>query len=98
MYRNYIAQMMNYKVNCSGWNDWNARPVMCIPPPQSLQQQSQAAAKRHEALSETTAAYMRLQVEVLGKLNDKLDGHEDRLKKVEEQHKEAEEHGATEEG
>ena len=75
------------------------------PALQSLQQESQAAAKRHEALSEAaakrhealseaTVAYMKLQVEMLGKMNDKLDSHETRLQKVEERQKEADEHVA----
>ena len=64
------------------------------PALQSLQQESQAAAKRHDALSAVTMAYMKLQVEVLGKINDKLDSHETRFQKVEERQKEADEHVA----
>ena len=45
------------------------------PALKSLQQESQAATKRYEALSEATVAYMRLQVELLGKMNEKLDSH-----------------------
>ena len=58
----------------------------------SLQQESQATAKRHEALSEATVAYMRLQVELLGKMNEKLDSHETRLQV--EVRQEADEHVA----
>ena len=64
------------------------------PALKSLQQESQAAAKRHEALSEATVTYMRLQVELLGKMNEKLDSHETRLQKVEERQEEADEHVA----
>ena len=64
------------------------------PALQSLQQESQAAAKRHEALSAVTMAYMKLQVEALGKMNEKLDSHETRLQKVEERQKQADEHVA----
>ena len=63
------------------------------PALKSLQQESKAAAKRHEALSEATVAYMRMQVELLGKMNEKLDSHETHLQKVEER-QEADEHVA----
>ena len=51
------------------------------------------AAKRHEALSKATVAYMRLHVELLGKMNEKLDSHETHLQKVEER-QEVDEHVA----
>ena len=46
---------------------------------QQLHEQRQTSATREEALNETTATCMKLQVEVLWKLNDKLDSHETRL-------------------
>ena len=37
------------------------------------------SATREETLNKTTATYMKLQVKVLWKLNDKIDSHEMRL-------------------